>query len=162
MGVKTLVTKIFGMQHPHDKVVEILTNFGHRGSLLDAPAGDGAISQRLKEAGFDVVAADINPQKFYINCDTNGWLLDEKRATHIKSIGVDRIQIEAVATENNIPLYAIVIKQSLIEAISVIRKDIAESIDKVSQRVNRIIDEKTKKGDKVLIVGVGNTFGVGQ
>jgi 2-polyprenyl-3-methyl-5-hydroxy-6-metoxy-1,4-benzoquinol methylase len=66
MGVRTLVTKIFGMQHPHDKVVEILTNFGHRGRLLDAPAGDGAISQRLKAAGFDVVAADINPQKFYI------------------------------------------------------------------------------------------------
>jgi len=32
----------------------------------------------------------------------------------------------------------------------------------VNKRVDRIIDEKTKKGDKILIVGVGNTFGVGQ
>ena len=40
----------------------------------------------------DLVAA-IDPQKFYLNCDTNGWLLDQKRAEHLKSIGVDRIQL---------------------------------------------------------------------
>lgn len=41
----------------------------------------------------DELVAAINPQKFYINCDTNGWLLDEKRAKHLKSIGVDRAQV---------------------------------------------------------------------
>ena len=80
----------------------------------------------------------------------------------IGGIGVERYQIEAVATKNGIPLYAIVIKQSLVEAISVMRNDIAETFDTVNKRVDRIIDEKTKKGDKILIVGVGNTFGVGQ
>lgn len=42
---------------------------------------------------FDALVEAINPQKFFINCDTNGWLLDEERAKHIKSIGVDRIQL---------------------------------------------------------------------
>ncbi len=42
---------------------------------------------------FDDLVAAIDPQKFYINCDTNGWLLDEKRAKHMKSVGVDRIQL---------------------------------------------------------------------
>jgi len=42
---------------------------------------------------FDELVAAIDPQKFYINCDSNGWLLDEKRAKHLKSIGVDRIQL---------------------------------------------------------------------
>jgi len=42
---------------------------------------------------FDELVAAIDPQKFYINCDTNGWLLDEKRAKHLKSIGVDRVQL---------------------------------------------------------------------
>lgn len=42
---------------------------------------------------FDEVVRAIDPQKFYINCDTNGWFLDEKRAKHLKSIGVDRIQL---------------------------------------------------------------------
>lgn len=41
----------------------------------------------------DELIAAIDPQKFYINCDTNGWLLDEKMAKHLKSIGVDRIQL---------------------------------------------------------------------
>lgn len=40
----------------------------------------------------DIVKA-INPEKFYINCDTNGWFLDVERAAHLKSIGVDRIQL---------------------------------------------------------------------
>jgi len=35
----------------------------------------------------------INPDKFYINCDTNGWLLDNKKARHLKNIGIDRIQL---------------------------------------------------------------------
>ena len=42
---------------------------------------------------FDALVEAIDPQKFYLNCDTNGWLLDEKKAKHLKSIGVDRIQL---------------------------------------------------------------------
>lgn len=42
---------------------------------------------------FDEVVAAIDPQKFYINVDTNGWYLDEEKATHLKNIGVDRIQL---------------------------------------------------------------------
>lgn len=42
---------------------------------------------------FDELVAAIDPQKFYINCDTNGWLLTEEKAKHLKSIGVDRIQL---------------------------------------------------------------------
>lgn len=41
----------------------------------------------------DELVAAIDPQKFYINCDTNGWFLDEKKAKHLKAIGVDRIQL---------------------------------------------------------------------
>lgn len=80
----------------------------------------------------------------------------------IGGIGVDRFKIEAVATKHNIPLYAIVIKQSIVDAISVMKKEIADSAEKVHALLNRIIEEKTKEGDKVLIVGVGNSLGVGQ
>lgn len=34
----------------------------------------------------------IDPEKFYINCDTNGWLLAEK-AEFLKKIGIDRMQL---------------------------------------------------------------------
>jgi len=42
---------------------------------------------------FDDLVKAIDPQKFYIISDTNGWFLDEKKATHLKSIGVDKIQL---------------------------------------------------------------------
>jgi MoaA/NifB/PqqE/SkfB family radical SAM enzyme len=42
---------------------------------------------------FDDIVKAIDPQKFYITSDTNGWFLDEKRAQHLKSIGVDKIQL---------------------------------------------------------------------
>lgn len=42
---------------------------------------------------FDEIVKAIDPQKFYITSDTNGWLLDEKRAKHLKEIGLDKIQL---------------------------------------------------------------------
>ena len=42
---------------------------------------------------FDDVVAAIDPQKFYITSDTNGWFLDARKAKHLKSIGVDKIQL---------------------------------------------------------------------
>lgn len=42
---------------------------------------------------YDEIVKAIDPQKFYINSVTNGWFLDEKKAKHLKEIGVDRIQV---------------------------------------------------------------------
>ncbi len=42
---------------------------------------------------FDDIVKAVDPQKFYITSDTNGWFLDAERAKHLKSIGVDKIQL---------------------------------------------------------------------
>jgi MoaA/NifB/PqqE/SkfB family radical SAM enzyme len=42
---------------------------------------------------FDDVVAAIDPDRHYIVTDTNGWFLDDKRARHIKSIGVEKVQL---------------------------------------------------------------------
>jgi hypothetical protein len=80
----------------------------------------------------------------------------------IGGIGVDKFQIEEVAAKHKIPLYAVLIKQSILEAITVMRKEIAEAGDKVVNTITRVIEEKTKEGDKILLAGIGNTLGVGQ
>jgi hypothetical protein len=80
----------------------------------------------------------------------------------IGGIGVEKFQIEEEATKNKIPLYAILVKQSILEAITVMRKEIAEASDKVIQVLNRVIEEKTKEGDDVIVAGIGNTLGVAQ
>jgi 2-polyprenyl-3-methyl-5-hydroxy-6-metoxy-1,4-benzoquinol methylase len=66
MKIKSLMIKVFGLQHPHDRVVELFARYGDHGKLLDAPAGPGVISQKLGEAGFDVAAVDINPHLFCV------------------------------------------------------------------------------------------------
>jgi hypothetical protein len=80
----------------------------------------------------------------------------------IGGIGVEKFQIEEVATDHKIPLYAILVKQSILEAITVMRKEIAEASDKVVQTLQRVIEEKTKEGDEVIVAGIGNTLGVAQ
>ncbi|MBF0180119.1 MAG: radical SAM protein [Magnetococcales bacterium] len=42
---------------------------------------------------FDEVVKAIDPDRWFITSDTNGWLLDEEKARHLKSIGVDKVQI---------------------------------------------------------------------
>jgi hypothetical protein len=80
----------------------------------------------------------------------------------IGGIGVEKFQIEDAATKAKVPLYAILVKQSLLEAITVMRKEIAEAADKVTTVLNRVIEEKTKEGDDVVVAGIGNTLGVAQ
>ena len=45
----------------------------------------------LKE--FDELVEAIDPSKFYLVTDSNGWHLDHKRATHLKKIGLDKVQL---------------------------------------------------------------------
>jgi MoaA/NifB/PqqE/SkfB family radical SAM enzyme len=42
---------------------------------------------------FDEVVAAIDPEKHYVITDTNGWFLDDKRARHLKAIGVEKVQL---------------------------------------------------------------------
>ncbi len=80
----------------------------------------------------------------------------------IGGIGTDRFQIEEIATKNNIPVYALVIKQSVKEAITLMTKEIADKADEVESQIHQIILDNTKPGQSVLVVGVGNTLGVPQ
>lgn len=78
----------------------------------------------------------------------------------IGGIGTDRFQIEDVATKNNIPIYAIVIKQSIKEAITLMTKEIADKAEEVESQIYQTIRENTAAGQSVLVVGIGNTLGV--
>jgi hypothetical protein len=76
----------------------------------------------------------------------------------IGGIGVDRSYIENLAVENKIPLDGIVVKMSQEEAFMPLKKEILNSIPHVMKLVEK--DISTSKGS-VLLIGVGNTCGVG-
>jgi len=80
----------------------------------------------------------------------------------IGGIGVERFQIEAIATSNNIPIFSIVVKQSVKEAITLMTQEIANQADDVRSQVYEMIQENTKQGQSVVVIGVGNTVGVSQ
>ncbi|MEM0122267.1 MAG: DUF1512 domain-containing protein [Saccharolobus sp.] len=76
--------------------------------------------------------------------------------------GPEKISIERVAVKYNIPIDAIIVKMSMEEAITEMRKEIYQAASKVLDLVKKTILERTKVGDVVVIVGVGNTVGVAQ
>ena len=79
----------------------------------------------------------------------------------IGGIGTERYKIEEEATKFGVPVYAIVVKQSILEAVTTMKKEIAEAADTVIDRIKRLITERTKEGELVIIAGIGNTAGVG-
>jgi hypothetical protein len=80
----------------------------------------------------------------------------------IGGIGTDKFRIEEVSAKHKVPVYAILVKQSILEAITVMRKEITDASDKVHALIGDLIEEQTKEGDKVLLAGIGNSLGVGQ
>ena len=80
----------------------------------------------------------------------------------IGGIGTEKFQIEAIATRNQIPVFSIIVKQSVKEAITLMSKEIADQADNVRSQVYDMILENTAEGQSVVIIGVGNTVGVPQ
>ena len=120
-----------------------------------------AIKKVVEEMGAKPTAIVMIDAALKLEGEKTGEIAEGVGAA-IGGLGIEKFQIEEVATNHKVPLYAILVKQSLVEAITVMRKEIAEASDKVSQILNRIIEEKTKEGDEVIVAGIGNTLGVAQ
>jgi len=78
----------------------------------------------------------------------------------IGGIGTERYKIEEEATKFGIPVFAVVIKQSILEAVTTMKKDIADAADPVIEKIKRLIVERTKEGELVIVAGIGNTAGI--
>jgi len=76
--------------------------------------------------------------------------------------GTEQYKIEESILKHKIPLNAVIIKQDIGDAVSPMRKEIFDATQVAIERVKRVIKEKTKEGDNVIIAGIGNTIGVGQ
>jgi hypothetical protein len=48
------------------------------------------------------------------------------------------------------------------DAITIMRKEIADAFEKVTNTVYSVIEDRTSEGQSVMVIGVGNTIGVGQ
>ncbi len=80
----------------------------------------------------------------------------------IGDIGPEKIKFERSAAGGGIPLRAVIVKMGLEEAILTMKKEIVEGVEKAYERVKKIILSESNPGDTVIVVGVGNSIGVGQ
>ncbi len=78
----------------------------------------------------------------------------------IGGIGVERYEIEEIAVKHGIRLDAIAIKQSQEESLQPMKKEILRSMDRVIEKLGEIVKSANRR-EKILIIGVGNTCGVG-
>jgi hypothetical protein len=76
--------------------------------------------------------------------------------------GVDQFKVEEELVKYKIPVNAVVIKEDVGDAVSPMRKEVFDAVDTAIERVKRVIMEKTKEGDAVIVAGIGNTIGIGQ
>ncbi len=80
----------------------------------------------------------------------------------IGGLGVDAFIIEETSSKYQIPVNGVAIKQSMEESVAPMTKAICDGVSVALARVKRIIHEETREGDLVILVGVGNTVGIGQ
>ncbi|MEM5778717.1 MAG: DUF1512 family protein [Candidatus Aenigmatarchaeota archaeon] len=74
--------------------------------------------------------------------------------------GVDRYEIEEIAVKNNIPLDAVAIKLSEEDALEPMKKEVLDSVPKAVEAVKKAV-LRSGRNEKILILGIGNTCGIG-
>jgi hypothetical protein len=137
---KVVVTRAKGpggtVGKPGDAVVKLIEEYNNKISLIV-----------MVDAGMKLEGED------------SGYVVEGVGAA-IGGVGVDQFKIEEIAAKYGIPVYAMIVRQSLKEVLSPLTKSLTNSADEVIKRLVRVIRERTKESDTVLIVGVGNTIGI--
>jgi hypothetical protein len=144
-------------------------NFEDRKVYLIKARGPGGTVGNLDDAvSYLIESIGIKP-KIIITVDAALKLEGEKTGSisegvgvAMGGIGVERFNIERTASKYDIPLYAVLIKMSMPEALSAMPKEVESAVNEAVERVKRVIREGVRAGEEVLLIGVGNTGGVAQ
>ena len=75
-------------------------------------------------------------------------------------VGVERYQLEEVSTRLQVPMDSVIIKMSSEEAIMPMKEPIWKAVPNATKTVEELVQTTRGKG-AVVIIGVGNTCGVG-
>ena len=136
-----------------------------RSSVRGKPNGDQGASRQLA-LQLDLSTVGDDDPSGHGKTEARPAAPNAQYAPHTDSLPVDnchrRDRHPRCRGRRTDPVYAIITKQSILDAITVMKKEIAESIEKVNKSIFNVIDDKTSEGDKVIIIGVGNTLGVAQ
>jgi hypothetical protein len=122
---------------------------------------DDALIKIVQEMHKDVSAIIMIDAALKLEGEKTGEVAEGVGAA-IGGYGIEKFKIEQLAFERRIPLYAILVKVSIIEAIGAMRKEIADSVKNVHEAIYRLIEERVPENAKVVVLGVGNSLGIAQ
>jgi len=101
-----------------------------------------------------------------ITIDAAQKLEGEKSGSVAEGVGFamggwgQREMIENFLMPKKMPIDSIVVKVGMTEAICPMAKDVYDSVPRVHEFIKRAV-RRTKKSDKLIIIGVGNSSGIG-
>jgi len=151
-----------------DVVVAKVPIEGRTAYVLKAEGPGGNVG-KPGEAIKQIIEQNEGKISLAIVIDAAGKLEGEKTGEVAEGIGVaiggpevDKYKVEETALKYKVPVNAIAIKEDVGDAVSPMRKEIFEAVDNVIERIKRLIKERTREGDFIIIAGVGNTIGIGQ
>ena len=143
------------------------SDFEGRKLFLLKAKGPGSTVGRIADALEAIVSKDRPDAVIMIDAALKLEGEDSASVAHgfgaaIGGIGTERFQIETLAAGSSIPVFSIVIRQSVKEAITLMTGEIADTAENVRSQIHDMIRQNTAKGQSVVIIGVGNTSGVPQ
>ena len=150
-------------------VVAAETNLEDRRMIVLKAEGPGgnvgkpgdAVRRLIEERNGDVSMVVMIDAALKFEGEKSGEI-SEGIGAAIGGIGTERFKIEEEVKKFNIPIYAVIVKESIQEAITPMKREIAESVEKVIQSVKRLVQQRTKPGETIIVAGIGNTIGIGQ
>lgn len=135
----------------------VVTRAKGPGGIVGKP-GD-AVAKLIEDCDGEVSLVVMVDAGLKLEGEDSGYVVEGVGAA-IGGVGVERFKIEELATKHEIPVYAMIVRQSMKEVLSPMTDALINSVDEVVKRLGRVIRERTKEGDTVLVVGVGNTIGI--
>lgn len=149
------------------KTVYARKEFEGRALLLLKAKGPGGRVGKPGEGLQKLVEAEGDKVKLIITVDAALKLEGDNSGEIVEGVGAaigdpgpEKFKIEEAARAKQVPLLAIIVKESMDEAITGMKKEIADAIPAAVEKVKQVIREQTKQGDEIIIAGIGNSIGV--
>jgi hypothetical protein len=143
--------------------------FEGRKVIITKAKGPGGSVGKPGDAVEKLVEENVGKVKMIITVDAAGKLegeavgeLAEGVGAAIGGPGVEKYKIEKAATDNDIPLYAVAIKQGIEHVVAPIVEPLFEATEKAVSSVKGLILDYSEEGDTIIVAGIGNTVGVAQ
>ncbi len=172
IGVLAAAKLAYGKEKARYEIAKDTTvseiEFENRRVLIVRATGPGGTVGRPGEGVKKLIEREGDNVKLIITIDAGLRLEGDESGKMVEGVGVaiggpgvDKYKIEEIAKERQIPLYAFVIYESIVEAITPMREAIAKAADTVVEKVKSVLLEKVPAGSTAIVAGIGNTVGIG-